>query len=542
MTGRLTPAVLERWRSQPALFIEEALHDPETGRPYRLLDAERRFLDYAFKTTDGGRLEYPEQLYACPKKSGKTTFSALHVLTTTLLFGGHFPEAYALANDLEQSVVRVFQAIRRIVECSPLLKGEARITADKIVFPAIGATIQAVASDYAGAAGANPVISSFDELWAFSSERSRRLWDEMIPPPTRKIACRLTTTYAGFTGESTLLEELHKRGLAQPQVGPDLYAGDGLLMFWSNKPIAPWQTPAWVEQMRRQLRPNAFLRMIQNQFVSSETTFVDPAWWDACVDASARPAMFDKSLAVWVGVDASVKHDSTAIVAVTFDAKINKVRLVAHKVFQPSPEQPLDFEATIEATVNDYCRRFSVRRVVFDPWQMQAVAQRLKASGVPIYEFPQSVPNLTSMGSNLYELIKSGGLVVYPDDGLRLAISRTIAKETPRGIQLTKEKFSHKIDVVIALAMASLHAVEQGSRPEMFGIGGCKVFNSDGMTIIDSVTPFLRPPTSPPPQPVVSEAVRKRMDELRAQGFGRPSPVEFLHGKCFGVHTGGTDT
>ena len=46
---------------------------------------------------------------------------------------------------------------------------------------------------------------------------------------------------------------------------------------------------------------------------------------------------------------------------------------------------------------------------------------------------------------------------------LRLAVSRTIALETPRGLRLAKEKTSHKIDVVVALAMAALHAVEQGS-------------------------------------------------------------------------------
>jgi phage terminase large subunit-like protein len=78
-------------------------------------------------------------------------------------------------------------------------------------------------------------------------------------------------------------------------------------------------------------------------------------------------------------------------------------------------------------------------------------------------EFPQSVPNLTAMGSNLYELIKGARIAVYKDDVLRLAVSRTVAKETPPGLQLTKEKQSHKIDVVIALAMAALHAVEQGA-------------------------------------------------------------------------------
>jgi hypothetical protein len=40
--------------------------------------------------------------------------------------------------------------------------------------------------------------------------------------------------------------------------GPDLYAGDGLLMFWSHQPIAPWQTQAWIAEMRRSLRPNQY--------------------------------------------------------------------------------------------------------------------------------------------------------------------------------------------------------------------------------------------------------------------------------------------
>jgi phage terminase large subunit-like protein len=95
---------------------------------------------------------------------------------------------------------------------------------------------------------------------------------------------------------------------------------------------------------------------------------------------------------------------------------------------------------------------------------MAAVAQRLAGSGVPMVEYPQTVGNLTAMGSNLYELIKGANLVVYPDKDVRLAISRAIAKETPRGFQITKEKSSHKIDVVIALAMAARAAVANQRR------------------------------------------------------------------------------
>ena len=118
-----------------------------------------------------------------------------------LIFGGQYAEGYCVANDLEQAQGGVLSAIKRIVKSSPELRAIARIFSDKIEFPVTGATITALASDYAGAAGANPTISTFDELWGYTSERSRRLWDEMVPPPTRKIACRLTTTYAGFEGE-----------------------------------------------------------------------------------------------------------------------------------------------------------------------------------------------------------------------------------------------------------------------------------------------------------------------------------------------------
>jgi phage terminase large subunit-like protein len=95
----------------------------------------------------------PELLFSGPKKSGKTAFAAMVTLYVLLVLGGRYAEAYCLANDLEQSSGRVFQAIKRIVAASPLLKGDAGVTQRLIEFPAPGATITALAADYAGAAG-----------------------------------------------------------------------------------------------------------------------------------------------------------------------------------------------------------------------------------------------------------------------------------------------------------------------------------------------------------------------------------------------------
>jgi phage terminase large subunit-like protein len=462
MSAAFSAANVARWRADPVAFIEEMLVDPETDEPFVLSDRQKRFVRRAFQLTADGRLLYPELVFSAPKKSGKTGLAAMLMLYVVLVLGGRFAEGFCVANDLEQAQGRVFQAVKRIVAASPALADEADVTASKVEFPETGATISAIASDYAGAAGANPVVSCFDELWGVTSERGHRLWDEMVPPPTRKIACRITTTYAGFEGESTLLEGLYKRGLSGEQIEPDLYELPGMLMFWTNDFTAPWQTPEWREQMRGQLRPNAYLRLIENRWVTSESTFVDMAWWDRCVDNTATPLIAESQLPVWVGVDASVKRDSTAIVAVTWDQELKKARLVTHRIFQPSIAEPLDFEATIEATLREMMQRFSVREVRYDPYQMQAVAQRLVGEQVPMVEFAQSSPNLTEASTNLYELIKSNNLIAYPDAAIRLAIQRAIAVETSRGWRIAKEKQSHKIDVVVAMGMAALGAVQGG--------------------------------------------------------------------------------
>ena len=76
-------------------------------------------------------------------------------------------------------------------------------------------------------------------------------------------------------------------------------------------------------------------------------------------------------------------------------------------------------------------------------------------------EFPQSLPNLTSMSTNLFELMKGGNLVGYPDEDLRSAVERAVAIESSRGLKIAKEKASHRIDVLVALAIAALGAVER---------------------------------------------------------------------------------
>jgi hypothetical protein len=51
-----------------------------------------------------------------------------------------------------------------------------------------------------------------------------------------------------------------------------------MLMYWTHTPPAPWQTDDWLQQMRQQLRASAYLRLIENRFVSGESDFIDIEW------------------------------------------------------------------------------------------------------------------------------------------------------------------------------------------------------------------------------------------------------------------------
>src|SRR4029453_3209284 len=135
-----------------------------------------------------------------------------------------------------------------------------------------------------------------------------------------------------------------------------------------------------------------------------------------------------------------------------------------HRVFAPSASEPIDFEL-VENTLLDWAKRFRVRQIYFDPFQFVSTAQRLEKAHIAIEPYPQTVPNLTAATQNLYDLLQSRSIVLYPSTEMRLAISRAIIVESARGWRLDKLKQHHHIDIVVALSMAALAAVRGAGEP-----------------------------------------------------------------------------
>jgi len=118
------------------------------------------------------------------------------------------------SNDELQAQERVFDRIAKQVRSMGMVaRGEATVTKSEIFFPALRSKIVALPADFAGAAGAIFGISSWTELWAFRFENHVRLWEELTPIPNRR-SLRIVDSYAGFTGDSPILEPMWARAIA----------------------------------------------------------------------------------------------------------------------------------------------------------------------------------------------------------------------------------------------------------------------------------------------------------------------------------------
>jgi hypothetical protein len=91
--------------------------------------------------------------------------------------------------------------------------------------------------------------------------------------------------------------------------------------------------------------------------------------WDPCIDRSHAPTITSRE-PLFVGVDVGIKHDNASRVAVRWDEAGEKLILVSHRIWKPTPTQPLNLEDTIEQDLRDLNDQSDVVEILADPYQM----------------------------------------------------------------------------------------------------------------------------------------------------------------------------
>lgn len=451
-------------------WAEKNFYIIETRQPIVLQPHQRDILRIFTEQKPDGSFKWTTLMYSTIKKSGKTTISALYARWAAECWG-EFQEIYNLGNKLQQAQGRAF---RKITQSLTMLnvpqehRSQWDVQKTILTHKPSGSFIQALPISDKGESGGNPSLTVWTELWGFEHEDARRFWDELQPVATRKLSQRFIDTYAGYTGESELLQDiwnLAKSGEPLHDSLP-LYGVEsaGICAYIDTGVEArrmAWQTPDYYQQQELIERPSNFSRLHLNEWVEPETGFLEVAEWDALAYAE-KPKTIGR---VVIGVDASVSGDSTAAVAVCLDG--NNVFELETWIFEPPKNGKIDYETTLKPALVDMLRRYRTWAVVYDEYQMHDfMTQFGKLHRGPEYvAFGQGSPRIDS-DTALLKRIQQGQLKHSGNDKLRQHIQNANAKEIGDGkaIRIVKRSPEKKIDAVICLSMASYVLADKARR------------------------------------------------------------------------------
>jgi hypothetical protein len=495
----IEPARVEKVRVPVDEWIEENLWDHTTvnktnwdftnARRIRLESFQRRILKKVLTPDAHGFFPYRTIVWSQPKKSGKTQIAggvgawyADQVESPNVVI--------TLANDREQSAGLIFASMVPTLHALGCKVPEHQ-TSKPEVRMSNGTIIQAIANNYAGAAGGNYGLTLWSELWAYTTERSRRLYDELVPVPTRKNSIRWIETYAGFEDESDLLLSIFLRIFTDPQETntqpkarpvPGLedietdghpacweIQSEGLFVFWDHEHRllermqgSTARAEQFIREQTADLRLSTLIRLWQNRWQSTESSFILPEYYRKSVRLTS-----ERMSPMVLAGDASQRNDTTALVGMErikvkiLGREIERFRTVLCRVWDPRGKD-IDLEETIAAEVK---RIFDFGMMVgpffYDSTQMHQVAVNLRKQGVPCVEFNQGTERERA-DTFLHKLYKQGRIDNYPHADLASHVTSAKAVENKfEGVRIVKGTLSSKgkkIDAAVAQSMATWKA------------------------------------------------------------------------------------
>lgn len=500
-----------KFSGDPCLWAEKHFYIPETGKPIELEAHQKAVIKAALTPKNRKKFPYRNVIFSTIKKSGKTAIAGLVVRWMAEFHAPH-GEIYCTGNDQEQAKGRAFKAAKTSIELDPdFVKGAAgsgtlpgQWETQKTIMRCIssGAEVKAISVDYRGEAGGNPTLTVWTELWGYDHEDSKLFFDEMTQSPVLPVSIRFIETYAGFDGESDLLQDWYETG----KEGRQLTAGElaemsgeplgvfkeapnpdslvpvwvdefaSLFMYWDEDDIArrmPWQQgeegEAYYREQEENLPPAQFERFHRNKWSSAESSFVPIQWWDDC--AENLPAIENAEtgkvsmVPLILGLDAATRHDCFAVLAVTRHPDPERwntdIAVRAVRIWTPPKDGEINYEE-VEQWLRQLCSVFNVKHIAYDEYQLVEMMQRFAREQVAWVEAFSQQQERRKADRRLYDLIAQRRVAWDPRmpgaDELRQHIINAnvkLQKDEDSTMKIIKKKSGKPIDAVVALSMAA---------------------------------------------------------------------------------------
>lgn len=510
----------------PIDWMEQNFYLPSTEKPIEMFIWQKGILRLALERQDG-RFKWTTVLYGTCKKSAKTTAAAA-VARWTAETQTRYGSILCCGNDFKQAKDRAFKEAKFSIELTPgylhgrgVLPGRWDVHQTYMQCHLTGSKIEPIPVDARGEAGGHPCLSLWTELWAATSEESKRFWGEMTHDPTQPDSVRWVETYAGYDGESELLYNLYESVIlkgrqltnheyatrasrdkdgeryedflgafvelnGQPDALVPIYQNDegGIFGYWDTGVQAhrfPWQDERYYREEEATLTPKAFRRLHYNEWVGAESDFVPIELWDRCYD----PDLPDLAPDVIVdghrtrgepgvmALDAAVTGDCFAAVFVSRHPKDHKIPAIRKvKIWTPAdfPDGRIDLDE-VERWIRVVCSAYNVAQIAYDPYQLEEMMQRLNRERVAwCQEFTQGHDRLEA-DRGLYNRVMQGTVAHAGEQGpdgwrmnqtLRqhiLNANAKVQKDEDSKMRIIKKSANRKIDAAVASSMGVARAM-----------------------------------------------------------------------------------
>jgi phage terminase large subunit-like protein len=437
----------------PVAWITTNFYIPEINAPIELYPSQEIPLREALRRDAAGNFIYSTIMWSMIKKSAKSSLTA----AVGLWFAFRKPNSSikVLGNDLKQAQSRVYEYMRRAILLRDDWRHSVKINNYKLIFPN-GSVVEAIPVDPQGEAGGNDDLVIVTELWGWKSAKHQQMWTETTVPPTKYgQALRWGESYAGYQGESPVLEQLYENGVTEGEcinAEHEMYRNKRLFVLWNTRPTLPWQTDDYYDDQRTQLLPVEFDRVHGNKWATARSAFVPPNWWEDCED---KAGCIGARNPVIIALDAAVSGDCFAVVTVTRQS--GKIFVKDCHIWTPPPGGKLDY-ADVERYLRDLKARYSVREFAYDPYQLHDMATRLYGKLGFWRPFPQGQDRLIA-DKRLYDLIRDEQIAHDGDPALAEHIRNASAAPDGDKLRIVKRAEQQKIDAAVALSMACDRAI-----------------------------------------------------------------------------------
>lgn len=224
----------------------------------------------------------------------------------------------------------------------------------------------------------------------------------------------------------------------------------------------PWQDPAELAALRRELTPSDYSRLVLNQWTQSEDRLVSPEDLSEAMRLHG-PVPPQSGRSYVIGLDLGLKTDPTVMAVchgepVTDDdtGSLIGTRVVLDKmlVWEGTRKRPVD-TMEVERAVLREARAYNGAHVVADPWNTAEMGDRLRSQGVMFSQYVFSGASVAKLAFALYNQLRNRLILLPADDALAEELANVRLRETsvPGQRRMDHEAGGHD-DRAVALALA----------------------------------------------------------------------------------------